>query len=311
MIMSLAHTYSIVAYDQENQQFGVAVQSHYFNVGGGVPWAEPGIGAVATQAFTDPSYGPLGLALIRAGKTANQSLEGLIASDPDADMRQVAMIDNKGNVATHTGSKCIPMAGHKQGEYYSVQANLMLKDTVWDAMAHAYENSSGDLAERMMLSLEAAENEGGDIRGKQSASLLVVSSQLDPSPWKGRIFDLRVDDHPEPLHELRRLLSVSRAYKYQYAASEILSDENLDQSKLELANKEFQKAAQTPEMADNPELTFWYAVDLVSADQLDLALPLFKEVFNTNPIWRELVPRLVQSEILADDEKLIKKIVDV
>ncbi len=311
MIMSLAHTYSIVAYDPENQQFGVAVQSHYFNVGGGVPWAEPGIGAVATQSVVDPSYGPLGLALIRAGKTANQSLEGLIASDPDADLRQVAMIDSKGNVATHTGSKCIPMAGHKQGECYSVQANLMLKDTVWDAMAHAYENSSGDLAERMMSSLEAAENEGGDIRGKQSASLLVVSSQLDPSPWKGRIFDLRVADHPEPLKELRRLLSVSRAYDHYGDAAKILGEEDLDQSKLELADNEFQKAALTPEMADNPELVFWYAVELVNVDQLDAALPFFKKVFDIDPIWRDLIPRLVQSELLPDDEKLIKKIIDV
>ncbi len=203
------------------------------------------------------------------------------------------------------------MAGHKQGECYSVQANLMLKDTVWDAMAHAYENSSGDLAERMMSSLEAAENEGGDIRGKQSASLLVVSSQLDPSPWKGRIFDLRVADHPEPLKELRRLLSVSRAYDHYGDAAKILGEEDLDQSKLELADNEFQKAALTPEMADNPELVFWYAVELVNVDQLDAALPFFKKVFDIDPIWRDLIPRLVQSELLPDDEKLIKKIIDV
>ena len=311
MTRSLAHTYSIVAYDQENHQFGVAVQTHYFNVGSGVPWAEPGIGAVATQSFTDPSYGPLGLAMMRSGKTAKQSLDGLIASDPDEAVRQVAMIDKMGIVATHTGSKCIPMAGHKQGEYYSVQANLMLKDTVWDAMAQAYENSSGDLTERMMLALEAAENEGGDIRGKQSAALIVVSSQLDPSPWKGRIFDLRIDDHPEPLKELRRLLSISRAYDQADYASEMLSGEELDQAKFILANNEFQKVIETPEMADNPELVFWHAVKLVDVDQLEAALPFFKKVFEMDPIWRDLVPRLVQPELLPDDDKLIKKIIDV
>jgi len=225
-------------------------------------------------------------------------------------VRQVAMIDNKGTVATHTGSKCIPRAGHKQGEYYSVQANLMLKDTVWDAMAQAYENSSGDLAERMMLALEAAENEGGDIRGKQSASLIVVSSKLDPSPWRGRIFDLRVDDHPEPLKELRRLLSISRAYDQADYASEMLSEESLDQAKLDLANQEFQKVIETPAMANNPELVFWHAVKLVDVGQLDAALPFFKKVFDLDPIWRDLVPRLVPPELLPDDEKLIKKIID-
>ena len=157
----LAHTYSIVAYDPEENQFGVAVQSHYFCAGPVVPWAEPGVGAIATQAAADVSYGPLGLALLRAGKSAEQSLNGLLASDPQADVRQVAMVDAKGNVATHTGRRCIPEAGHKQGTHYSVQANLMLNNTVWDAMAHAYESASGDLAARMLGALMGAQAEGG------------------------------------------------------------------------------------------------------------------------------------------------------
>jgi uncharacterized Ntn-hydrolase superfamily protein len=304
-------TYSIVAYDPENQQFGVAVQSHWFSVGSGVGWAEPGIGVVASQSISDPSYGPLGLTMMRDGKTAVQALEGLVASDPDSAVRQVAMLDIKGNVATHTGSKCIPMAGHKQGKNYSVQANLMLKGTVWVEMANAYEKSTGDLAERMMVALEAAEKEGGDIRGRQSASLLVVSSELNPSHWKDRIFDLRVDDHPEPLPELRRLLAISRAYEMSNKAEEILKAEKLDQAKIELANKEFQKVIDTPEMAGNPELIFWYAVELVNADQLEPSLPYFKIVFDKDPIWRELVPRLAGPELLPDDDELIKKIVDI
>jgi len=162
-----------------------------------------------------------------------------------------------------------------------------------------------------MVALEAAESEGGDIRGKQSAALLVVSSQLSPSPWNERVFDLRVDDNPEPLNELRRLLSISRAYKYLGVASEILSEENLDQSKLKLANNEFQKVIETPDMAGNPELFFWYAVELVLAMQVESALPLFKEVFDTNPLWRDLVPRVVQSEILPNDAILIEQIANV
>lgn len=311
MPLAFAHTYSIVAYDPENEQFGVAAQSHAPGVGRVVGWAEPGVGAVATQSVAEISYGPLGLALLRAGKTAEQALKGLLASDPQADVRQVAMVDAKGNVATHTGQRCIAEAGHRRGTHYSVQANLMLKNTVWDAMAHAYESASGILAERMLLALEAAEAESGDMRGKQSASLLVVSSRLTPAPWSGRVFDLRVDDNPEPLKELRRLLAIFRAYAHAEAASEILNDKDRDDTKFELAALEFQKAMRTPEMVGNPEVIFWHAVALVSARQMEAALPLFKQVFNTDPLWRDLVPRLVRSEFIPDDATLIEQILRV
>ncbi|MBK8049523.1 MAG: DUF1028 domain-containing protein [Anaerolineales bacterium] len=194
---TLAHTYSIVAYDREAGQLGVAFQSHYFSVGGVVPWVEAGVGAVATQSFVDPSYGPLGLALMRAGKSANQALDGLLAADPLREQRQVAMVDLHGNVSVHTGARCIAAAGHKTGANFSVQANLMLSDTVWDAMADAYLTTAGDLAERMLAALEAAEGEGGDIRGRQSAALMVVKAQPTGQPWRDRVFDLRVEDHWE------------------------------------------------------------------------------------------------------------------
>jgi uncharacterized Ntn-hydrolase superfamily protein len=310
MPLFLAHTYSIVAYDPERNQFGVAVQSHYFCVGS-VAWAEAGVGAIATQAFLDVSYGPLGLALLRAGKTAEQSLNGLLASDPQADLRQVAMVDTKGNVATHTGQRCIAEAGHKQGTHYSVQANLMLNNTVWDAMAHAYESASGDLAERMLVALEAAEAEGGDIRGKQSAALLVVSGQLTAAPWNGRVLDLRVDDNPEPLKELRRLFAISRAYAHAQTASEILNDKARDDTRFDLAAREFEKATQTSEMEGNPELLFWHAVDLVSAERLEAALRLFKHVFDANPLWRDLVPRIAGSGLIPNDATLIERILQV
>jgi uncharacterized Ntn-hydrolase superfamily protein len=245
---------------------------------------------------------------MRAGKTAEQALQGLLASDPQASVRQVAMLDAQGNVAAHTGQHCIAEAGHRLGEHYSVQANLMLKDTVWDAMGQAYERTAGDLAERMLAALDAAQAEGGDIRGAQSAALLVVSAQLEPAPWSGRVFDLRVDDHPQPLVELRRLLAVARAYKHAETASQLLEDGPLDKGKLAAAQQEIQKAAQTAQLGHNPELLFWQAVDLIAAQQVEAALPLFKQVFEIDPVWRDVVVRLVPAGQLPDDPALIESI---
>ena len=166
------HTYSIVAYDEETGELGVAVQSHWFSVGFLVPWAKAGVGAVATQSFVKVDYGPEGLKLMEEGMSAEDALKKLISEDENEAVRQVAMIDIKGSVATHTGAKCIYAAGHRIGKNYSVQANLMENESVWDAMSNAFENTGGDLADRMMAALDAAEGEGGDIRGKQSVQVL-------------------------------------------------------------------------------------------------------------------------------------------
>src|SRR5262245_30018631 len=205
------HTYSIVARDAQTGELGVAVQSHWFAVGSIVPWAEAGVGAVATQSFVDASYGKLGLDLLRAGRAAPDALKGLLAADENRDDRQVAMIDATGKVAAHTGAKCIPATGHHVGKDFSVQANLMLRDTVWPAMAKAFESTQGDLASRMLAALEAAQQSGGDIRGKQSAALIVVAGKPSGRPWQDRVFDLRIDDHAEPVAELRRLVNLQRA----------------------------------------------------------------------------------------------------
>ncbi len=304
-------TYSIVAYDPEHQQLGVAVQSHSISVGAVVPWAEAGVGAVATQARSDGAYGSLGLAMLRAGKSADQVLKGLLASDSQAEIRQVALVDIQGNVAVHTGTKCIEAAGHRQGIHYSVQANLMVKNTVWDAMAQAFEKAKGDLAQRMLAALEAAEAEGGDLRGQQSAALVVVSGQPASTPWSDRLFDLRVDDHSQPLTEIRRLLNVAKAFQYRRAAVNLLLDQSLDDKKFELAAQEFNKAMEMmPEVADNPEVMFWYAVTVASVGKVEDSLPLFKKVFTANPIWRELVPRLVRAELLPDREQAIAKVME-
>ena len=215
-------TYSIVARDAKTGEIGVAVQSHWFSVGSVVPWAEAGVGAVATQSLVDPSYGPLGLAHMRAGRGAPEALEALLAGDPGRQVRQVAMIDSRGRVAAHTGRRCIAEAGQIVDEesQFSVQANLMERGTVWPEMARAFRESEGDLADRMLAALEAAQLAGGDIRGKQSAALVVVSATPTGRAWEDRRFDLRIEDHPTPVEELKRLVRLQRAYLHMNAGVE-------------------------------------------------------------------------------------------
>ncbi|MBI4548691.1 MAG: DUF1028 domain-containing protein [Ignavibacteriae bacterium] len=298
------HTYSIVARDSVTGEMGVAVQSHWFSVGSLVTWAEAGVGAVATQSFVDPAYGPLGLELMRARKTAKQALEGLLASDPGEAVRQVAMIDAKGNVAAHTGRKCIPDAGHIVGEQFSVQANLMLNDKVWPAMAAAYRVTNGDLADRLLAALDAAQEVGGDIRGKQSAAILIVSGKSTGRPWVDCLMELRVEDHPEPLNELRRLVNVHRAYQHMNKGD--LATEHND---IDGALKEYGAAMKM--MPDNLEMKYWTAVSLVNAGRVEESLPLFKAVFQGDPNWIELTPRLPKVDLLKIDDDGLKKILSV
>ncbi len=296
------HTFSIVARDPATGELGVAVQSHWFAVGSIVPWAEAGVGAVATQSFVDPSYGKLGLDLMRVGRSAPDALKALLAGDDGRDVRQVAMIDAQGRVAAHTGTKDIQAAGHIVGKDYSVQANLMLNDRVWPAMAHAFESAKGDLAERMLDALEAAQSVGGDIRGKQSAALIVVTGQPTGRPWVDRIFDLRVDDSPDPLKELRRLVTLQRAYNHMNAGD--LAVEKKDN---EGALREYGAAEKLA--PDNAEMIYWHAVALVNMGRVDESLPLFRRVFATDQNWRTLTPRLAKSGLIPDDPKLIQRIV--
>ncbi len=296
------HTYSIVARDAVTGEIGVAVQSHWFSVGSSVPWADAGVGAVATQSFVDPSYGKLGLDLMRAGRSAPDALKGLLAADDGRDVRQVAMIDAEGRVAAHTGGRCIPAAGHLVGKGYSVQANLMESATVWPAMAKAFEAAKGDLAERMLAALEAAEAEGGDIRGRQSAALIVVKGKGTGRPWDDRIFDLRVEDHPTPLPELRRLVTLQRAYNLMNAGD--LAVEKKDDAG---ALKAYAGAEAL--VPDNAEMVFWHAAALVNMGRVDEALPLFAKAYRLHPKWRDLVPRLPKAGLLPDDPKLIARIV--
>ncbi|MFQ6108126.1 MAG: DUF1028 domain-containing protein [Candidatus Aminicenantales bacterium] len=298
------HTYSIVARDPETGQLGVAVQSHWFSVGTVVPWIEAGVGAVATQSFVEVSYGPLGLALMRAGKGAPEALTALIGIDERRDVRQVAMIDSEGRVAVHTGKTCIREAGHIIGEQFSVQANLMLKDTVPKAMAEAYRSAQGDLADRLLAALEAAEKEGGDIRGRQSAAIVVVTGKPTGQAWKDRIVDLRVEDYPHPVKELRRLVRVHRAYEHMNRG-----DEYLAEGDVEGALKEYSTAEKI--LPECTEMVFWHAVTLAGLGRVDESLPLFKKVFEADHNWAILLPRLPESGLLPDRSALIEKILSV
>jgi uncharacterized Ntn-hydrolase superfamily protein len=298
------HTFSIVARDPATGELGVAVQSHWFSVGSIVAWAEAGVGAVATQSFVDPSYGKNGLDMMRAGKSAPDTLKELLAKDAGREVRQVAMIDAQGRVDAWTGKNDIQAAGHIVGNNFSVQANLMLNDKIWPAMAHAFESTKGDLADRMLAALDAAQAAGGDIRGRQSAAIVVVTGKPTGLAWKDRTFDLRVDDSQEPLVELRRLVKLQRAYNHMNAGD--LAVENKDN---EGALREYGAAEKL--VPDSAEMIYWHAVALVNMGRLEESLPLFRKVFAMDRNWVTLTPRLPKSGLLPDDPKIIQRIVSV
>jgi len=296
-----AHTYSIVALDKNSGELGVAVQSHWFSVGSVVPWAEAGVGAVATQSFVETSYGPLGIELMRAGKSAEEALAALLRADKNEASRQVAMVDAKGKAAAHTGKNCIPEAGHSIGDGFSCQANLMLKNTVWPAMARAFETTKGELVDRLLAALEAAEQEGGDIRGRQAAAVIVVRGKSSGVWWKDRVYDLRVEDHPNPVAELRRLIKVNKAYNHMNQGDEFLTEKKVAE-----AVEEYTKGMNI--YSENPEMIFWPAVTLASSGKVEESLPLFKKVFAMDPNWAVLLPRLPKVGQFPQDKKLMQKI---
>jgi uncharacterized Ntn-hydrolase superfamily protein len=294
------NTYSIVARDSATGELGVAVQSHWFSVGSVVSWAEAGVGAVATQSFVETSYGPLGLELMRGGKTAPEALKALLSVDEHADVRQVAMVDVHGNIAVHTGGNCLYAAGHSKGESYSCQANMMEKESVWGAMANAFENTTGDLQTRFMASLEAAQVEGGDIRGMQSAVILIVPGDKVGPAWR-RTVDLRIEDHPDPILEMKRLITVHRAYVHMNKGDELMTAGDLDEALREYAAAE-------KLYPENVEMPYWTAVGLVNAGKVDEALPIFKKVFEENIKWKELTRRLKGTGLIVDDEEAVQRI---
>jgi len=284
-------TYSIVARDPESGAFGVAVQSHYFSVGSAVPWVEAGVGAVATQAFAEISYGPLGLARMRNGEPADGALDALVAADAGAPTRQVGMVDNTGRAAAHTGAACIPHAGHRAGPGWSVQANMMRKATVPDAMAEAYDRTAGDFLDRLLATLDAAEAEGGDVRGRQSAALLVSTGAPD-APRAGAALRFQVEDNDEPLVELRRLVRIHRGYQLLDAAFDRVQAGDFD----DLVPALERALAFAPE---SREIRFRLACSLTLFGD-PRGRPMLDELFAVNPGWRELIPRLATAGMIPD-----------
>jgi uncharacterized Ntn-hydrolase superfamily protein len=275
-------TYSIVARDPRTGELGVAVQSHWFAVGPIVPWVRPGVGAVATQSIAEPAYGPGALDRLAAGAHARAALEELVADDALARFRQVAVVDARGNVATHTGDGCIAYAGHEAGPEYSAQANMMGSADVWPAMARAFEIAVGPLARRLLAALHAAEAQGGDARGRQSAALVVAPAEGEP--WR-RTVDVRVDDHPEPLAQMDRLLDLSDAYAL---ATE--GDDLVGQGRHEEAGELYRRASELA--PGNHELLFWAGLAAAQAGDLPTGLERVREAIRLQPGWRELLGRL-------------------
>ena len=300
----LTHTFSIVAYDQQSGQIGVAVQSHWFSVGSIVSWAEAGVGAVATQSLVNVSFGPRALESLKKGYSPQKTVEELVNADEGRDFRQLAVIDAKGRVATHTGEKCIADAGHIIGKNYSVQANMMLNKEVVPAMSKAFEQSSGPLAERMVAALQAAQKAGGDIRGQQSAAIIIVRVKSTGKFWEDRLIDLRVEDHPNAVKELARILAVFRAYEHMNKG-----DLAIEKGDEKTALQEY--AAAEKMFPNNTEMKFWHAVALVNIGKVDLALPIFKKIFAEDKNYIELTRRIVSNGLLKADEATLQNITTI
>ena len=288
-----AHTYSIVAKDVKTGEMAVGVQSHWFSVGTLVSWGKSGVGVVATQSFVNPSYGPRGLELMESGLTAKNALKKLTDQDEGRNYRQAAMIDVNGSVDSYTGESCIESAGHYVGENFSVQANMMLNDKVIPMMKKAFvENSDLPLAERIIKVFEAAERVGGDIRGKQSAAIIVVGGEKTKNIWEDKKIDLRVDDSEDPIKEITRLLKVHRAYEHMNEGDLAIEENDMDKALVE-----YGKAQSL--FPNNTEMSFWKGIALLNNDRKKDAKEIFKKVFRKNPNWKKLIYRLPKSGLIS------------
>jgi len=292
-----AHTYSIVAKDVKTGEMAVGVQSHWFSVGTLVSWGKSGVGVVATQSFVNPSYGPKGIELMESGVSAKDVLKKLTDQDEGRDFRQAAILDINGSVSAFTGEKCIESAGHFVGDNFSVQANMMLNDKVIPAMKKAFlDNSDLPLAERIIKVFEAAESVGGDIRGKQSAALIVVGAKKTSNVWEDKKIDLRVDDNINPIKEIKRLLKVHRAYEHMNKG-----DLAIEENDMEKALNEYGKAQVL--FPENYEMSFWKAIALLNNGKKEAARPILKRVFKENSNWKKLIYRLPKSGIIIMKSK--------
>jgi uncharacterized Ntn-hydrolase superfamily protein len=295
-------TYSMVARDPQTGELGIAVQSRFFAVGQVVPWIEAGVGVIASQSFANPVYGFEGLRLLRAGLTPQQALDKLVSEDAGATTRQVAMLDAHGRVAVHTGASCVAAAGHAIGQHGSAQANMMARGTVWQAMVDAFERASGDLAERLLAAMQAAEREGGDMRGRQAAALIVVSGQPSAVSGGNRLFDLRVDDHPDPVGEIARLLPYTRAYQRANRAFEKASAGDLSGALEDID-------ACCAAYPNEPEFLVRRALFLLAFGRVDDAREMVQRAYRIHPGWAEFVLRFADARITPIPREAVEPLV--
>jgi len=294
-------TYSIIAHDPQAGLAGGAVQSHYFSVGTQVLWAKPGVGVVVTQMMVEPSYGVRGLELLEQGGSPRSVLNVLLASDSAPDERQVAMLDTMGQLAVHTGKRCIAFAGHRVSAGVSAQGAMLKQDATWDAMVELFQAATGELAERMLVALEAAEDHGGDVRGRKSAAIVVVATTASATPWLDRRVDLRVDDHPQPLRELRRLLSLHRLYDRANRAFNSALSGDMNAALLEFASLEHERP-------DDPDVAFRHGLLLAIAGRIDEARRRLEQCYHNGSGWREVLRRLPAAGYLPDDPALLERL---
>jgi uncharacterized Ntn-hydrolase superfamily protein len=289
----LAHTFSIVARDPKTGEMAAAVQSHWFSVGSSVIWGKSGVGVVATQSFIRKAYGPLGLELMEKGESPQTALDELLKQDPGREVRQVAFLNTKGESAVYTGKKCIDFARDIHGANFSVQSNMMLTDQVCIAMKAAFlKNSNLPLAERVMACLKAAQGAGGDIRGKQSAALIVVSGKPVKDSWDDKLIDLRVEDSNNPIPELSRLLALHRAYEHMNNG-----DLNVEKGNMPKAMAEYSAAEKL--FPANLEMQYWHAITLANNHGVAQAAKMLKKIYAIDPNWRELTKRLPKVDQLT------------
>ena len=284
-------TYSIIAKCSETGQYGVGIQSHFYGAGGAC-WALSGVGVVVTQAMALIDHGPLGLELMSKGFSASEALEERLKQDPESEIRQVAMIDSSGSAAAHTGSVTIPAAGHVIGEGFSCQANLMWNDTVPQKMADAFQNSNGNLAERLLSSLLAGQNAGGDIRGMQSGRILVVNSKKMDKEWEGVLVDINVDDHPNPLEELERLLKVNSIYS-------------------DFQNNGYELELDMSQALEYPEISFWTGISLANKGDFEKGRQLTNIALRDHAGWKELLIRCSENNFFGITEELVNKLLNI
>jgi uncharacterized Ntn-hydrolase superfamily protein len=297
----LASTFSIVAFDPITKDLGVAVQSRYFSVGSVVPWAESGVGAIATQSFVNVSYGPRGLELLKEGLNVEDVIGRLTRDDEGKEFRQLGIIDSKGNASAFTGWRCLEWAGSIVGKNYTAQGNILAGEDVVKGMSQKFESTKGELADKLVAALEGGQEGGGDARGRQSAALLVVRKNVGRAGYGDRYIDLRVEDHPEPIAELKRLLVMHRVYR-------LIDDgeEKMATGDPEGGLSMIKEAVSLGPSIDDAHIDL--GVIYLKLGKRDEALKAFGQALKLNPRMKTMIKQLPGAGLMEKDPEIFKEL---